>query len=1175
MPEEHRISFTTEKTTRYRPGFDTVNCEKVCLADVDGDGRLEMVIPRCGSSGDKSTGEIAVYDLDLKLKARDTWDGTAMDVAAVDIDGDGTEEIIVAGGIRNSSPIIRTYKYNEDYKGNLELSSQIGWKSPEGLFSTAKAIHIADRDGQMEMAVLTIVEGSRGDAGYVQLRLYDADMQLKNIAKWTPMGGSIVKYGHCMTAVDLDGDGREELVTLINFRHQSKQKSDLRVFDHHLVLKQRCETIADESLFATCMAAGDIDADGEAEIVIAGGAFPKVWQGATNQLIVFDNTLNIKSRTMWKTFRHSWVWGLQIDDVDGDGDQQIVTYGGTSMRGRNQGDANVMGEIRVWGGVDLSTRDIFIWQSKPGEDTRPSRGFAWKDEGQTRFVTATSIWSGRNKAPELEIRILSYKPAVGAMERYSDLIRAYDERDVESLTVFAGDAPFAPLALEALAICGEKAVKAIGGLLVTQDKPLFLRTVQLLRGMGDKAIGELRRIGFTHPDDWIIASPFDNADNAGFDTQYPPEAESDLNAFFAGRDKIVRWGEIEYYKNDAYVDLAYAHFESFERTGIEFFWNVRHTRSVAYALTDIQVPASMEAELRIGNVDGVKLWFDNELKYSSTANREASPDQGVVSVSLKEGKNRILLKIANQGTDSWGFYFRVTDSEGKPIPDLRYQRPEVSHIHNQMLSCAQLISLLNAEDERLRCFAASQLASSGDRRGNETLAGLLESEDDAVRAKAALSLTMAGDSRGADPLVRFAPGQNYLFQLSAGYALKRAGDARAEQFSTDSLKDNAGKKIVELKVTNKNNGFRVVPFLRGDETAHVEVSTDKRFHLGDNISAGYASIASFGIREPRFRGAGLGGIAIKRACDLMVEQGYSCSTVSTGTRLVAHRLYCRSGYVDRRFPWEYGKHLVKEDAAQEEGQIKVRDYSDADRAEVSRLREQYISSTIGPVDWSPRSSFGPGIRVIEDDGKVIGYADVYLNPFESLANINLLHIDREHQDEPLAVKELISGIHRYALEASKERIGFRDPPMNYRDVLLKMGYSIEPECIRYGWVNMFKIIDLTRFLREIAELLSLRLQRSPHAGWCGSVSIEGSKLMTTFAIDNDGKVNVEDNFAENADLLITADDTVVNRLVSGNEDVWESYRQHTFTVSPIFNERIRGLIESLFPIMPHKQGGWW
>jgi len=1181
MPEDHKISFTTEKSIRYRPKFNTVNCEKIHLADINGDGRPEIIISRCGSSDDKSTGEIAIYDLDLNLKACDNWDGTAMDVTAACIDEDEFEDIIVVGAMGKSTPMIRRYRYNEDYKDNLELVSQTTWKSPEGLFGTAKAIHITGTNGdaQAEIAVLTTVEGSGSNAGYAQLRLYDSDMQLKKVVRWKPIGGNVVKWGHCMTSADVDNDGHDELITLINFRHNGKQKADLRVFDYQLNLKQKCEMLNDETLFATRMSAGDIDGDGRTEIVVIGGAFTEVWQGATNQLMVFDSNLKLKSRTTWKTFRHSWVWDMQIADIDGDGNQEVITYGGTSMRGKNQEDANIMGEIRVWNGGDLTAKDMFVWQSRPGEDTRPSRGVAFRDDAQTHFVIATSKWSRRQRTPELEIRTLSYEPVVGVVERYADFIRAYSEKDVEFLgavKLSLEDETFAPLALEVLAVSGhEKAAEIIGRILEAQDRLLFLRAVELLRQMGDSGLDQLRGIGFALPDDWAIVCPFDNTENKGFEMKYPPETEVDLDAFYAGRNRIVRWGKIGYSRKDVYIDLAYTHFDSFERTGIEFDWNHLCTESAAYALTYIHAPKNMDAQIKVGSSDGMKIWLGDELRYSSDASREAIADQDIISISLVEGENRILVKVANHKTNGWGFFFRITDSEGEPIPDLRYERPEVSHTHNQMLTYEQLIPLLESQDEHLRCLAAGQVASAGDKRGNESLFSLLQSEDKSIKSKAAFALTLAGDHRGADMLAESAPGRDHLFQIAAGYALGRAGDARAEQFSIDNLKDDAGRNIVEMKVTNRNKGFNISPMYKGDQTSHVDVSTDSKFHLGSNISATCARIGSFGINKPEYRGMGLGGIAIKRACEIIAEMGHSCSVVSTGTRLVAHRLYCRHGYVDRRFPWEYIKQLEKNDAAEIEGKVKIRAYTNADREDVNRLRKQYTSSTIGPADWSPRSNFGVWTRVAEDAGKIIGYADVYLDPFEPNASINLLHIDADYSDEQTAARTLFSAIHNYALEEGKKKLTFRDPPMRYRDILLGMGYTIESGCIRYGWVNMFKVIDLPKLLREISGLLSLRLQRSALAGWCGSIGIKGLRLNATLAIGSDGKINVEDEAAENADLLIVADDTVITSLVSGNEDVWESYRQHTLTVKPILNERIRRLVESLFPIMPHKQGGWW
>ena len=422
---------------------------------------------------------------------------------------------------------------------------------------------------------------------------------------------------------------------------------------------------------------------------------------------------------------------------------------------------------------------------------------------------------------------------------------------------------------------------------------------------------------------------------------------------------------------------------------------------------------------------------------------------------------------------------------------------------------------------------------------------------------------------------RQASGQNYHLQVAASYALRRAGAPRAEQFSISNLVDETGKNILEPKVTDRDNGFRVALLFRGDETAHLWIGTDGNFHLGDNISARHATIGSFGIREPRYRAMGLGSIAIKRACEIMAERGISCSSVGTGTRLVAHRLYIRHGYVDRRFPWEYSRELKKEDAAENPQRIRIRDYADADRADVNRLRDQYLSNTAGPANWTPRKNFGVWIKVAEDDGKIIGYADVYLDPFEPRANVNLVHIDAAFADAPGAVRELILGAQRYALAEGKKRLFFDDPPMRYRDIVQEMGYRANQSVLRHGWVNMFKVIDLARFLSEISDLLSLRLKRSAHAGWAGSIGLKGTRLKATIVVDGKGGVNVEDAAADNADICIIADDGMLTSLVSGDGHVWEWYRQHTLTVEPMFNERIRTLIEALFPVMSCRQGGWW
>ena len=63
-------------------------------------------------------------------------------------------------------------------------------------------------------------------------------------------------------------------------------------------------------------------------------------------------------------------------------------------------------------------------------------------------------------------------------------------------------------------------------------------------------------------------------------------------------------------------------------------------------------------------------WF---LTY--TQNRYAVVDDEIIPVTLNPGKNTILVKVCNEER-TWGFYMRVTDTDGKPYEDLEFNRPQ-------------------------------------------------------------------------------------------------------------------------------------------------------------------------------------------------------------------------------------------------------------------------------------------------------------------------------------------------------------------------------------------------------------------------------------------------------------------------------------------------------------------
>ncbi|MBN1153698.1 hypothetical protein JXB12_02115, partial [candidate division KSB1 bacterium] len=95
--------------------------------------------------------------------------------------------------------------------------------------------------------------------------------------------------------------------------------------------------------------------------------------------------------------------------------------------------------------------------------------------------------------------------------------------------------------------------------------------------------------------------------------------------------------------------------------------------SVAYAMIDIIAPDEREVQLRFGSDDGSKIWLNDDIVWLLNRHRPAYFDVSKISVKLKKGQNRVLVKVCNTVGD-WGFFFRVTDEKGDGFGDIRFQK---------------------------------------------------------------------------------------------------------------------------------------------------------------------------------------------------------------------------------------------------------------------------------------------------------------------------------------------------------------------------------------------------------------------------------------------------------------------------------------------------------------------
>ena len=173
--------------------------------------------------------------------------------------------------------------------------------------------------------------------------------------------------------------------------------------------------------------------------------------------------------------------------------------------------------------------------------------------------------------------------------------------------------------------------------------------------MPDKAMEQMRQTGIIHEKNWWILGPFDSTTGIGHNTKYIPEdtTQIDLIEKYEGLNGQISWKKFTDDAFDGFIDL-----------GRNVNW------CVSYAWTTVISPDERQVQLRFGSDDQAKVWFNGNKVFAYPQFRWAVVDGDIIPVTLKTGKNTILVKVCNEER-SWGFYLRITDADGKPFEDLK------------------------------------------------------------------------------------------------------------------------------------------------------------------------------------------------------------------------------------------------------------------------------------------------------------------------------------------------------------------------------------------------------------------------------------------------------------------------------------------------------------------------
>ncbi|MDZ7723967.1 MAG: tetratricopeptide repeat protein [candidate division KSB1 bacterium] len=180
-------------------------------------------------------------------------------------------------------------------------------------------------------------------------------------------------------------------------------------------------------------------------------------------------------------------------------------------------------------------------------------------------------------------------------------------------------------------------------------------------GVWEKQLGkhqqyrkELQRVGAPLESDWRVIGPF--RITMGLHQTFWPE-----------NNPIEEWIA----KADAKGTL-----EKHEDSILDGFVNLKESteapvNSCAYALLNIKSKAFKKTFMRFGTNGTLKVWLNDRFVMTKNIRDQASPDQYIVPVTLREGDNWLLVRVQALAKE-YGFYFRITDNNGLYDPDVEY-----------------------------------------------------------------------------------------------------------------------------------------------------------------------------------------------------------------------------------------------------------------------------------------------------------------------------------------------------------------------------------------------------------------------------------------------------------------------------------------------------------------------
>src|SRR6185436_13341508 len=133
--------------------------------------------------------------------------------------------------------------------------------------------------------------------------------------------------------------------------------------------------------------------------------------------------------------------------------------------------------------------------------------------------------------------------------------------------------------------------------------------------------------------EWFVIGPFAE----GLGNEQAPEKEIELGKEYQGKTGKVKWKLA-----NAAINAQQVAVFDWDKSSV---FNPKANVSV-YAMIHVKAPAEMDARLLISHDDGAKVWLEGALVHDNNkGNGAVKPDEFNVAIKLKEGWNRLLIKV--------------------------------------------------------------------------------------------------------------------------------------------------------------------------------------------------------------------------------------------------------------------------------------------------------------------------------------------------------------------------------------------------------------------------------------------------------------------------------------------------------------------------------------------------